>query len=71
MHAKYNFVVLATMCVHMVVIIILALTRPVKLNKLCFIGLGSHGSKQLAKITNEAQESDHLNPNSHDDLSDG
>jgi len=32
--------------------------------------LGSHGSKQLAKITDDAQESDHLNPSSHDDLGD-
>jgi len=45
-------------------------TRPVKLNKLCLIGLGSRGNKQLAKITDEAQESDRLNPSSHDDLSD-
>jgi len=45
-------------------------TCPVKLNKLCFIGLGSRGNKQLAKITDEAQESEYLNPSSHDDLSD-
>ena len=31
---------------------------------------GSHRNKQLAKITDETQESDHLNPSSHDDLSD-
>jgi len=45
-------------------------THPVKLTKLCLIHLGSHGSKQLAKITDEAQEADHLNPSFHDDLSD-
>jgi len=45
-------------------------TRPVKLNKLCLIHLGSCGNKQLAKITDEAQESDCLNLSSHDDLGD-
>jgi len=45
-------------------------TCPVKLNKFCLIGLGSRGNKQLAKITDEAQESDCLNPSSHDDLGD-
>jgi len=34
------------------------------------IGLGSCGNKQLVKITDEAQESDRLNPSSHDDLGD-
>jgi len=46
-------------------------TCPAKLNKLCLIGLGSRENKQLAKITDESQESDHLNPSSHDDLGDG
>jgi len=45
-------------------------THPVKLNKICLIGLGSHRNKQLAKITDEVQESDRLNPSSHDDLGD-
>jgi len=34
------------------------------------IGLESRRNKQLAKITDEAQESDRLNPSSHNDLSD-
>jgi len=34
------------------------------------IGLGSRRNKQLAKITDEAQESNHLNSSSHDDLGD-
>jgi len=33
--------------------------------------MGSHGNKQLAKITDEAQESDHLNSNSHGNLAIG
>jgi len=45
-------------------------TCPVKLNKLCSIHLGSHGNTQLAKITDEAQESDRLNLSSHDNLGD-
>jgi len=45
-------------------------THPVALNKLCLIGLESHGNNQLAKITDEAQESDHSNLSSHDDLGD-
>jgi len=34
------------------------------------IGLGSHRNKQLAKITDETQVPDRLNPSSHDDLGD-
>jgi len=45
-------------------------TCPVKINRLCLIGLRSCGNKQLAKITDEAQESDCLNPSSYDDLGD-
>ena len=39
-------------------------------NKLCLINLESRRSKQLAKITDEAQEPDRLNLSSHDDLGD-